>query len=98
MMALLFFNIGCVYAASEFEVVKSLGAFYFLQFFFLLAFSIFGFNKRSLLYGDSGWQGSEGGNRISGSEAFPTDPSPLTTDDAPIPVATVVEEQNGDSS
>eukprot|EP00614_Pseudopedinella_elastica_P009973 CAMPEP_0172587112 /NCGR_PEP_ID=MMETSP1068-20121228/6235_1 /TAXON_ID=35684 /ORGANISM="Pseudopedinella elastica, Strain CCMP716" /LENGTH=186 /DNA_ID=CAMNT_0013382031 /DNA_START=224 /DNA_END=785 /DNA_ORIENTATION=+ len=54
MLAIAFFVLGCVFAAFENQSIKTLGAFYLIQFFFLLGFSVYGLRKREYVYSDEG--------------------------------------------
>jgi len=53
MLSVAFFILGCVYAAFDDDSVKTLGAFYIMQFFFLGFFSIYAMLKRSYVYSTS---------------------------------------------
>jgi hypothetical protein len=91
MLSLAFFLLGCVFASSDEAVVEALGAFFIMQFFFLMAFSIFATKKRHLIYGDAGWQGNVEGNAQKAEAGNAA--SPEISDESPVPAATVVVDE-----
>ena len=66
-------------------MLKALGAFYFIEFFLLLGFSVHAMQKRALIYGSdhSAWSGTGSG--------APETAAPAPAED-PVPRAVVVEE------